>query len=129
MNVKNPTCKIRVPMVTCPWRELIEFFSIKNFNTCTKPCTFEIVALHCAFYNESEGSSDSWYIRIRFLPLLLKTLKGMHQQTHPLKIYHRITANSIQSELQHQEWITLCNILYLPRKNMNATCSAAKPMA
>lgn len=27
------TCKIRVPIVTCPWRALVVFFSIKNFKT------------------------------------------------------------------------------------------------
>ena len=58
-------------------------------------------------------SQIPWHIWIRFLPLLLKTSKEMHQQTHPQKTYHHITANSIQSELQHQEWIAVCNIPYI----------------
>lgn len=33
------TCRMRVPMVTWPWRELVEFFSIKNFKTYNNHAT------------------------------------------------------------------------------------------
>lgn len=64
----------------------------------------------------------------KVLPLPLKTLKEMYQQKSPPKALCQITANSIQSELQHWHWERLCNKVTLRRKIRHKTVTRTKAL-
>lgn len=69
------TCKIRVPIVTCPWRALVVFFSIKNFKTWTRKSeeTEKLLSAwkfirQCVHFKMEQNQ-----IAYIIIPLLLKT--------------------------------------------------------